>query len=452
MTSEGSIFPDYSSHKVYFDGAKDYVSPGSYVSISEVQSVFQIISVLPCTNAEVPLSIQQRARCNSKSQIMKLLRYKRLSEITMRTTPLRQRAVRDVTEVVKTSEITYELNTNIESVCFIFHSQDILSGKYVCSGISDAYVIRQKVSTNNSTLEPIESEFFLPFPTLDVTNRFSSLYSSDYCSQVWNGIAKIRETINGIMCRRKINQGVSFCQCKSMALHLAPSTWTYLVLKLQKMSTIQVHTYKRSARKAVLKYGLLYESVSITKEWQHVRFETTNDFTVLQSLVGSSISFGVEKKRPSKRQNYQSALHENDTCHVFNLRNERTEFKTRSPLTMGVDLLFSEYDGLKVWARYSTMRAAEHPEINAFFLELQRTPTNLQNSIDSSTLRDVVLVAGRTTFQMNSCVFRVIEAHDFFVIAKVLQSRNESYVRGNNYQFDNVNEIKISILNKSRRR
>ena len=91
------------------------------------------------------------------------------------------------------------------------------------------------------------------------------------------------------------------------------------------------------------------------------------DFKCLEELVGNNIHVGVEKKIPSRRDNYVSALHENDTCHAFTFSEERNVFKTRYPLTMGIDLLFSENDGLKVCVQYSSLRAASHPEVNAFF-------------------------------------------------------------------------------------
>ena len=85
------------------------------------------------------------------------------------------------------------------------------------------------------------------------------------------------------------------------------------------------------------------------------------------------------------------------------------------------------------------------------FLELRHTPAVLQDTLDLSTICDVQIIPGRTTFHINQCVFQVVEINDFYLIAKVLQSRNESYVRGNDYQFDDINEVKRTMLNRSRR-
>ena len=79
-----------------------------------------------------------------------------------------------------------------------------------------------------------------------------------------------------------------------------------------------------------MKYALTYQSISKSTNWEHIRFETEQDFTLLQSLIGEGILFGVEKKRPSKRLNYASTLHVNDTCHVIQPLSESTSFSTQT--------------------------------------------------------------------------------------------------------------------------
>ena len=85
---------------------------------------------------------------------------------------------------------------------------------------------------------------------------------------------------------------------------------------------------------------------------------------------------------------------------------------------MGVDLLFNESDGLKVWVRYSSIRAAQHPEVNAFFLELRRILAVLQDTLDLLIICDVQIAPRRTPFHMNQFVFRVVELNDFISLLK----------------------------------
>ena len=288
--TQTELSPDLSSHKVYCAKARDYISPGSFVLISASLSVFQILLVLPSTSNEVPEIVQERAALDTRSQVLKLLTYKRASQLahTHSITPLCQRAVCETVEVVKTNEITYALNTSIDSICFGFHVDSLISGENYCNGIGNTFMIRQHFSDINSAqLEPITSESFSPFSSMDSTNNFSENYSSNYSHQVWTGVCKIRETINSLMCQRNLGQGMSFCQCKSLALNLSSATWSYLCSKVKEESElIKVHTYKRNARKALLRYGLLLESIIISKTWHHIRFETSDDFDVKKKCWG----------------------------------------------------------------------------------------------------------------------------------------------------------------------
>ena len=116
--------PNVASQKVYCASSKDYISPGSFILLSRATNVFQILSVLEATNIEeVPETTLERATLNPNAQIMKLLIYKRSQEIPsscQEVTPLRQRSVRDIIEVVRTNDVTFALNIDIDSICFCF--------------------------------------------------------------------------------------------------------------------------------------------------------------------------------------------------------------------------------------------------------------------------------------------------------------------------------------------
>ena len=127
--------------------------------------VFEIIDVDPAEDS--PLEITTRAALFESSQIIKLLVYTICTHQHMqryRISALRQRAVEKVTEVLKMNEITYALNIHITSIIFIFHADDILSGKYVCSGIENAYLIRYEVNEENRRFtNNISPDSFMPF-------------------------------------------------------------------------------------------------------------------------------------------------------------------------------------------------------------------------------------------------------------------------------------------------
>ena len=83
------------------------------------------------------------------------------------------------------------------------------------------------------------------------------------------------------------------------------------------------------------------------------------------------------------------------------------------------------------------------------FLEFCQIPTQVDDTIAASTINDVTIVPG-CTFQKDYCVFCVVESNEFYLIAKVLQTRNSLYICGNNNHFDNIDEIKALILNMHR--
>ena len=145
--TQTELSPDLSSHKIYCAKARDYISPGSFVLISESLSVFQILLVLPSTSNKVPEIVQERAALDTRSQVLKLLTYKRASQLahTHSITPLHQRAVHETVEVVKTNEITYTLNTSIDSICFGFHVDSLISGENYCNGIGNTFMIDNNI-------------------------------------------------------------------------------------------------------------------------------------------------------------------------------------------------------------------------------------------------------------------------------------------------------------------
>ena len=137
-----------------------------------------------------------------------------------------------------------------------------------------------------------------------------------------------------------------------------------------------VHTYTRKSRTSLIRFGLTYESKPVTKTWHHMRFETRDEFVWLRKLFGEYVGYGVEKAIPTKRCGYKSTLHEHDTCHVITPSDKQSEFTSRLPVHMGLDLLYNQKDGIKVWERYATVIVRCHPVIQSFFLILEVYQSN----------------------------------------------------------------------------
>ena len=264
------------------------------------------------------------------------------------------------------------------------------------------------------------------------------------------GISKMRETINLLMCTRTMTLRTFFLTSKTQAFHAPMSLWLYVKSRLE-VTVVVVHQYSQRSQKTVLHSDLAMELIGRVKHWEHIWFETQEDFNYLKSLVGENILFGVEKQRLIKRTRYFSALHENNTCHIIPVA-ERTSFATRSPFNHGIDLLFNDKDGMKIYCRYSAGRAGDIPEINII---LHKSRQQFQNStaidlIDNATLKDVVITPNRTTFSYLRCVWKVVKLDTNFVMCKVLQSCNDCYTRGFIYKINDINAVKHSILQMTR--
>ena len=74
-------------------------------------------------------------------------------------------------EAIQTNDILYALNIDIQSICFIFHAGTIISGEYVCSGLSNACLIQSKVSETDARLELMTSSDFPPSSHLTPQNH-----------------------------------------------------------------------------------------------------------------------------------------------------------------------------------------------------------------------------------------------------------------------------------------
>ena len=110
---------------------------------------------------------------------------------------------------------------------------------------------------------------------------------------------------------------------------------------------------------------------------------------------------------------------------------------------MGVDLLYNRNDGMKIWLSYCSVNADQYPIIVSFFNDLQTVPQRLE--IEDASVDDIIIHPGRSFFNHDNCVFKVVEVGDEFAIAQAIQSKSVNYVRKQSYRFNNLNTIKVSI-------
>ena len=98
------------------------------------------------------------------------------------------------------------------------------------------------------------------------------------------------------MCRSSVSiVGNAIYTGKTIApFHLSPFLWSYLKSKFISHGLL-FHDYTRQSRVGVLEHGLLFKSIRKSKFWEHIRFETEHEFTILKRTIGSNILYGVGK-------------------------------------------------------------------------------------------------------------------------------------------------------------
>ena len=121
-------------------------------------------------------------------------------------------------------------------------------------------------------------------------------------------------------------------------------------------------------------------------------------------------------------------------------------------MNQGLDIISNFVDGMKLFSRHTSGRAAQIPEINNFLVESQQNTddNNTEDMIDDAKVDDVTIVANLTTFAYLNCVWSEIEVCPNYLMCKALQSRNEIYSRSQVCSLHDSNAIKLLVLQLTR--
>jgi len=436
-----------SSGKIYLPQTKQYCPPGSFVrsNVLENQMVYRLLCTCSCSDLSVPIEKRNILRRSTSTmvQVVKAVAYKPVSEFDVVIPLLRQRIVNDTVEYVRVEKEVYILNEELGSVCFIHHIDDVLSGQYQCSGRRNVFVIRYSISSYTNELNDISD--FRSFP--DQFDDFSIYHATDLSRTIWIGLESINEVLLKIMCKSGERVGSSFYSSKSQIFSLSTEIWNYILYFFNTSDTcIEIHEFNTNSRVKRIEYGMVYKSLLVQRKWYQIRLETHDQLNLLKSLLGPYCLFGVTKGRPGKVNNYEvSGVTKYDDINVVEPLSSPTEFVRRNITTQGVDLLFCEGVGCKVWARYSRKRSSTVPDILHMINEMNRTPNNAEYE-SSNTLNNVMIEPGKTIFYYNNCALRVNTISDGIIQCIVLQSSNSDYATGSFICFENEDEVKAMVL------
>jgi len=111
-----------------------------------------------------------------------------------------------------------------------------------------------------------------------------------------------------------------------------------------------------------MKYGLKYISKLRERNWKTIRLETHDELESLKKLLGPYCLFGVTKSRLSRSNNYKVLLNKSDLLNIVEPMARKEQYKRRNVVTFGIDLMFCNRIGVKVWARYCSKVASDIPD------------------------------------------------------------------------------------------
>ena len=442
-STHSDVRPVLNCPKVYAPTCKACMNPGSFITLNQKErSIFRIIKT---SNSEIELLDSRNIEKKLVSNILvnEFIFKEDVSSLSTTATILRNSHLSMVQEVVQTMNTYWVKNINITSICFVFHVDNILDHTYQILGPVNSYVTRHYRNTEN-VIKEIEPQDFESF----YADNNANLFSSDYSFETYIGLSQLRVEIMKCMCSSS-SQGTSFVSRKGLLFGVSPSTWTYLVHYFMTYN-VRINHCSRKRRMCQLDLNMTHEAFTPPSiNWMHVRFETSQELCLLQQLLGEHIIHGVEKKRPNKAQNYRSVLNPNDKCNVVRAvpESERVDFSTRKPANCGVDILCNNITGMKVWARYESFIAKDHPDMKIHFNASTEIRRRINNLVSEFSVSGIKIHFGRTLFTYDSTVFKVLEEKENGkIVCEVLSSKSTQYKVRDHHSFDDIDTVKEIIV------
>ena len=184
--------PRYSSQKIFIKSHYEYCSPGSFVLPTSRNCVYRLLHVCRAGSDEIPRGFEITENNNDDEeyhrQIVKVNIFSFSKNCTCPPTSLRQRSVARVEEIVQTKLVAYISNSDILSICFVFHPSRILSGEFDCLGMESCHLCQYRESSNTSggvCLEEISCDSFVSFA------QDLSQHKTDYNYEIWSSLTTV---------------------------------------------------------------------------------------------------------------------------------------------------------------------------------------------------------------------------------------------------------------------
>jgi hypothetical protein len=239
-------------------------------------------------------------------------------------------------ELIWTNAAVQLDSKDVISEAFVFRLRHILfQDAGMCFGMKNAFFVRlrwDRASWKWSGIPDAAVCGFEPFP-----------YSDCYTRRVWENLLRIARLISFEMARSSIAQSTR----QSKKVHCTKVMWDYLRYRLEPQVTVKerlgvstILYLRKNGTKEVIKCRVLKGTI---------RLDTSSLFSLLQSVLGKSITLGLRKPSPGapKLKGPQSLTHvATRSCHedsfnlFFPLPIDSLDGLTHRPRHRGVDFHF----------------------------------------------------------------------------------------------------------------
>jgi hypothetical protein len=238
-----------------------------------------------------------------------------------------------IQELVQTFKVIQVDISSIVDIAFFFQLSDIEAGKAHCQGISNCFLVRYCFDNGKYT----ENLNFCTFPCQHALHQY---FPSCFIWRIWSFISHIQDILWSALNRASEKQS-KFGD--SIRFKIDQEMVNYLVYKSTKLVEIQNVKVQSRIRATTLK-GLHRRATRVQVKSSMLRYETESQLSLLRTIIGTSSSIGLQKKRP--KLNIPDKIQFNDLFHLI-IGNELNEEPTRLRTTKsGVDIIFNENYGI----------------------------------------------------------------------------------------------------------
>jgi hypothetical protein len=192
-----------------------------------------------------------------------------------------------LTELVQTCAVVEISASSILDIAFLFKEDEINSGKALCQGIRNCFVVRYNY--NNGIYS--NDVNFHTFPSHHPHHLY---FNTCYLYRIWSCISMIQDII-WMSLNKATEKQSKFGE--STRFRIDQEMIDYLVL--QSFNVVPIQSIKSPVRiRATTMKGL--RRVAFRVHWDAciLRYETENQLSNLRSIIGIATTVGMQKRRP----------------------------------------------------------------------------------------------------------------------------------------------------------